>query len=76
MSIVYRYTAEGGQFFPGIHARDLTTEDVAEMTPEQIETVEASGVYERTAQGAATPPLAPSPAAQTAPVASATSEEK
>jgi hypothetical protein len=42
----YRYTGDGTTFLEGVPARDLTAEDVALLTEEQLNAVKASDLYE------------------------------
>jgi hypothetical protein len=45
MAVRYRYIGDGA-YLPGIPARDLTDEDLAELTEEQRAAVAASAIYE------------------------------
>jgi hypothetical protein len=48
MTIRYRYTCPDGSLrHPGIPAQDLTDEDLADLTPAQRRTVQASELYEK-----------------------------
>lgn len=42
----YKYVGNGDSFV-GIPARDLTADDVAQLTDEQRETVKKSGLYKK-----------------------------
>lgn len=53
-SVKFRYIG-GGDFLPGIPARDLTDEDLAELTAEQRADVEAAAIYEKASGKSSTP---------------------
>jgi len=45
-TVVYTYQGQENEYYTGIPARDLTEEDVAALTDEQRELIEAGTLYE------------------------------
>lgn len=45
MALRFKYVGDGS-YLPGIPARDLTDEDLKELTPEQQANVAAAAIYE------------------------------
>jgi len=46
-AVRYRYTGDGTTYLEGVPARDLTDEDVALLSAEQVAAVDASPLYEK-----------------------------